>query len=131
VGFGVFGKDGLVLRRSGDQWSEIHLNGMAEREPFPNTQETLATPKPGWESAWQSHENAGLLTLPDLTATPCNKIGVDGTSYVVEINKDNVYRTYMYNNPEFAKCSESKQMVKIGEIIAEEFGLKEFSMSQK
>jgi hypothetical protein len=32
----------------------------------------------------------------------------------------------MYDNPGYAKCEEAKQMMRIGGIISEEFGLKEF-----
>src|SRR5215211_3525192 len=34
VGFGVHGVDGLILRRSANHWTGIHLHGMAERPPF-------------------------------------------------------------------------------------------------
>src|SRR6185369_5150782 len=45
VGFGVNGVDGLILRKSAQQWSGIHLHGMAEAPPLPNTKETLPMPK--------------------------------------------------------------------------------------
>jgi hypothetical protein len=53
----------------------------------------------------------------------CRVGGRDGMSYVVEINSDRTYRTYMYDNPFYAKCDEAKRMMKIGEIVADEFGL--------
>jgi hypothetical protein len=49
---------------------------------------------------------------------------------VVEINKDRVYRTYEYGNPNFAKCGEAKQMIELGEIIANEFGLGDFRIKK-
>lgn len=126
VGFGVYGEDALILRRSANQWSAIHLHGMSERPPFPNSQETLAAPRSGWEGAWQRLIAAGILTLPDAAAVGCNTYVNDGTSYVVEINKNRIYRTYLYDNPKYARCNEARQMIEIGEIIAEEFGLEEF-----
>ena len=48
---------------------------------------------------------------------------LDGMSYVVEYNRDGSYRTYMYDNPDNAKCDEAKRMIKIGNMIAEEFNL--------
>lgn len=44
-------------------------------------------------------------------------------SYVVEYNSDGVYQTYMYDNPDNAKCGEAKRMIEIGSIIAGEFDL--------
>jgi len=52
----------------------------------------------------------------------------DGKGYVVETNHDYVYRTYQYSNPDKEKLKEAKQMIKIGEIIADEFGLESFSI---
>ena len=103
---------------------------MAERSPFPNDLETLVGPKSGWETTWQELLNSGILTLPDASSTQCNKVGLDGTGYVVEINENKTYRTYMYHDPELAKCDESGQMVTIGKIIADEFNLKEFDVSK-
>jgi hypothetical protein len=48
----------------------------------------------------------------------------------VEVNKDKAYRTYMYDHPNHAKCDEAKQMLKVGEIIAEEFGVGEFRLGK-
>lgn len=126
IGFGLQGVDGLVLRRSSTRWSGIHLHGMGERPPFPSFQQKLEMPKSGWEIMWQRLTNAGMLTLPDAAAVECDPGGKDGTSYVVEINMNKTYRTYMYHDPDYAKCNEAKQVLKIGEIIGEEFGLDEF-----
>lgn len=127
VGFGITGVDGLVLRRSADQWSAIHLHGMARREPFPNSQENLGSPKSGWQQLWKQLSDAGVLTLVDSFSIECNPGVLDGKSYVVETNTNRTYRTYAYPNPRYAKCEQAKQMVKIGEIISTEFGLDEFS----
>jgi hypothetical protein len=127
VGFGQNGIDGLVLRRLTSQWSGLHLHGMFGNYPPNKYQQNLAVPKSGWEGAWQRLVNAGILTLPDATTVQCSTLINDGMSYVVEINMDKTYRTYLYDNPKYAKCSEAKQMIRIGNIIAEEFGLKEFS----
>ena len=130
VGFGLRGVDGLVIRRSGDQWSAIHLHGMAEHPPYPFYREALTVPKSGWETAWRKLTNAGILTLPDASAIQCEPGGPDGTSYVVETNVNKIYRTYKYHNPEYAKCDEAEQMIRIREVIADEFGLKEFNAKE-
>lgn len=126
VGFGIQGVDGLILRRSSDQWSGIHFHGMAESPPFPNSKETLLQPKSGWATSWQRLVDAGILRLPDASELQCRTYIKDGTSYVVEINMNRGYRTYLYDNPTHATCNEAKQMIRIGEIIADEFGLENF-----
>jgi hypothetical protein len=130
IGFGLQGVDGFILRRSSNQWSALYLNGMAERPPFPNSQVALGAPKSGLEPAWQSLMRTGIVTLPDAAAVGCDNHGKDGTSYVVEINMNKTYRTYQYHDPNYAKCDEAKQMVKIGELIADEFGLPNFKISE-
>lgn len=126
VGFGGKGEDGLILRHSSNKWSGLHLLGISEGPRLVSTVSNLAAPRSGWEAAWQKLTEAGLLTLPDAPAAGCSTQIFDGVSYVVEINKDQEYRTYLYDNPSHSKCSEAKQMLEIGGIIAEEFDLSEF-----
>jgi hypothetical protein len=130
VGFGIYGEDALILRRMGGQWSALHRHGMAERPPFIQSLNTLIAPRSGWEKAWERLEDSGILTLPDASAVQCNRHSHDGTVYVVETNVNSTYRTYMYANPNPPKCSESKLMIEIGEIIAEEFSLEEFKIKE-
>lgn len=124
--FGGKGDDGIILRHSSNQWSGLHLHGIYEGPRLVSTVSNLAAPRSGWEAAWQRLTKAGLLTLPDAPAVGCSPQIFDGVSYVVEINKDQKYRTYLYDNPSHSKCSEAKQMLEIGGIIAEAFDLSEF-----
>jgi hypothetical protein len=126
IGFGGRGEDAIILRHSSSQWSGLHLHGISRGPRLVSTVSNLAAPRSGWEAAWQKLTQAGLLTLPDALAIGCSTQIFDGMSYVVEINKDQNYRTYLYDNPDHAKCSEAKQMLEIGGIIAEEFDLSEF-----
>lgn len=128
IGFGINGDDALILRRSSGQWSALHLHGIFERYPPAKYQETfiLSAPKSGWEKAWQRLVEAGILTLPDESELQCGSAILDGVSYAVETNMNNTYRIYSYNNPNYAKCDQAKQMINIGAIISEEFGLEEF-----
>jgi hypothetical protein len=48
-------------------------------------------------------------------------------SYVVEYNRDGIYRTYLYDNPNYAKCDEAKRMIEIGNLIAGEFNVAEMA----
>lgn len=51
-------------------------------------------------------------------------------SYVVEINHEFTYRTYMYDNPSYAKCEQAKKMIRTGNFIAEEFDLPEMGTAK-
>jgi hypothetical protein len=130
VGFGQNGEDGIVLRHLGGQWSALYLHGMFVGYPPRKYQKALAVPKSGWETAWRRLSDAGILTLPDASAVQCSTYIKDGTSYVVEINADETYRTYLYDNPNHAQCDEAKRMIRIGEIIAEEFDLADFRIKE-
>jgi hypothetical protein len=136
IGFGLNGEDCFILRRFSGQWSAMHLQGMAEAPPFPNSLAPLSSPKSGWNKSWQRLVDAGILTLPDAREVNCNAGVVDGISYVVESNINMVYRTYAYGNPWYDKppfykrCNEARQMILIGKIIGEEFGLEVFDLSE-
>ena len=130
VGFGLTALEGLVLKRAKGQWSATHLEGIHRRLPEGEYQKLLQAPESGWEAVWRRLVGAGVLTLPDAAAAGCSAGVNDGMSYVVEVNKDRVYRTYMYDNPNHAKCDEAKRMLKVGEIIAEEFGVEEFRLGE-
>ena len=125
VGFGLNGEDGIILRRSSDQWSALYLHGISDRHPPTNFQEhrELKAPKSGWDKMWQRLTEAGILTLPDSSEIGCSTHELDGIGYVVELNTNKTYRTYMYENPQFAKCDEAKRMIEISEILFDEFGL--------
>lgn len=116
--------NGFVFRRSSGQWSAVHLQLAREPGRSPVERTPLATPKSGWEEAWNRLVSAGLLTLPDGSELRCHANGFDGMGYVVEINRDATYRTYRYSNPKYADCDGAKRIILIEEIIADEFDLK-------
>lgn len=111
----------LILRRSANQWTATHLRGMGRNQQL-QQYETGAAPKSGWEKVWEKMVGAGILTLPDATEVNCRVGGLDGVRYIVEFNMNRAYRTYMYDNPEYAMCDQAGQMIKVAEIIEEEFG---------
>jgi hypothetical protein len=41
----------------------------------------------------------------------------DSICYVVEINSDHVYRTYMYADSDASECAEAKKMLQIAQAI--------------
>lgn len=126
VGFGIYGIDGFILRRSAGNWSAVVLKRMLCHLEKKGKYE-LSSPKSGWDTTWQKLVNAGILTLPDSSKLKYEDDVIDGKSYVVETNSDSLYRTYHYTNPKYVKLKEAEQMVKIGQIIADEFNLESFS----
>lgn len=126
-GFGLTALEGFVLKSAAGEWSAIHLDGIHPNLPRRDYEKRLQTPKSGWELCWRRLEEAGILTLPDASAIGCSAMINDGMSYVVEFNSKGTYRTYLYDNPSYAKCNEAKQMIKIGNIISEEFDIAEMS----
>jgi len=132
VGFGRYGNDGLILKRDSGNWSAANLRQMLchvkEIEKDERGKYKLESPKSCWDALWQKLVDEGILTLPDSSELKYNDGAVDGKSYVVETNYDYVYRTYQYSNPKYVELKEARQIMKIGEIIADEFGLESFSM---
>ena len=111
----------LIIRRSAGRWSAIRLRGMQRNQNL-QKQEIHSAPHSGWEGAWEKLVNAGMLTLPDAAEVQCRVSGLDGIGYIVEVNIDKTYRTYMYDTPQYAKCDQARQVIRIAEIIEEEFG---------
>lgn len=121
MGFGVTALQGYVIKRTGGQWSGLKIPGIRPQDPKTRLN-VLVTPKSGWDELWKSLTNENILTLPDSSKLPGGERFTDGISYVVEINKDKSYRTYMYGEPEEQSGTEAKQMANIARILSEEFG---------
>jgi hypothetical protein len=99
VGFGLTPLEGFRLRRDGNQWSAQHVIDAAPETKSADIHPVV--PKSGWTFLWSKLSELQLLTLPDESALPPAKdYFMDGESYVVEINRDNAYRTYEYGNPQ-------------------------------
>lgn len=120
-GFGLSPLEGISLKYKAGEWSAIHVKADDYYEPKKATREELKPPKSGWNAAWQRLVDAGLLSLEDASEVNCGEGGLDGISVVVETNIDSTYRTYMYPNPMLETCSRARQVMKITEIIGEEF----------
>jgi hypothetical protein len=126
-GFGPTALEGFILSRAGGQWSAIHLDGVTPNIASNESQKNLSTPKSGWDACWQRLQEAGILSLPDASAIGCSSMINDGMSYVVEYNNKGTYRTYLYDNPDYAKCNEAKRMIQIGNLISVEFSVPEMA----
>jgi len=126
-GFGLTALEGFVLRRNAGQWSAIHLDGIHPKLPREKHQKDLPAPKSGWNEFWRKLVEMGIFTLPDAYEIGCSTFMLDGMSYVVEINHEFTYRTYMYDNPSYAKCEQARRMISIGNFIAEQFDVAEMA----
>jgi len=118
-GFGLSQLEGVVIKHTNGTWTGLHLKGPHYTEPQSVNVDILNPPKSGWESFWKSLIDKGILTIQESTENECNLAEIDGTSYVIEISQDKIYRYYYY--PENGKCSEAKQTTEIGETIGLEF----------
>ena len=121
-GFGLFPLEGVVLSRSDDLWSGVHLKADNYYKPKKVSRNELPAPKSGWEAAWQQLVNAGVLTLPDGTDLPYP----DAQGYEVQVKSGTSYRSYRYVAPEYSDLPDAKHMLEIGNIISNEFGLPRF-----
>jgi hypothetical protein len=109
---------GFSIRRDGATWTghfAIERSGTTD-----SAEAHEVTPKSGWEKLWNEGTNRCVLTLPDSSTFPDEGLLVDGESYVVEINQNNHYRTYMYGNPEDQKWPQAKQIIRIVDILSDE-----------
>ncbi len=133
-GFGLSLLKGFVLKRTAGEWTaedldwEVFENRKGKRV-IKQVDRKLDVPKSGWDAAWQRLVDAGILTLPDAEEINCSSVSPDGTSFVVEYKLKNTYRTYLYDNPNPAKCDEAKRMLEISKIIAEEFYKREVKVN--
>lgn len=118
-GFGLEPLEGVILKQVDGKWSALHLK---EIDFDKVAVENLTPPKSGWEYFWQQLVDKEILTLRDSSEINCGEGGIDGESYVVEINQNKIYRTYRLS-PSYSegKCREVNQMIDISNLIGEEF----------
>lgn len=119
-GFGVTALTGYVIKRAGAKWSALKLAPVNPNSPVSRTDFPI-TPKADWPTLWKRLTDNGILTLPDSSRLPGDITLRDGVSYVVEINMNLTYRTYMVRSPEHAKTHEAAQMIEIVRILQQEF----------
>jgi len=120
-GSGFHSLEGVILKRTNNQWSGLHIKTNEYYEPEKAEVKPLNPPKSGWESFWQQLVDKEILTLPQRTEEECIMGNLDAIGYVVEINDGKVYRTFFYPESNANKCREAKQLADIGEFIGLEF----------
>ena len=118
-GFGLGALEGVVIKRIDGRWSAIHIKADDCCQPESVQFKNLAAPRSGWEPFWRNITDKGLLTLPDPSEINYESGGIDGQGFVVEINRDHVYRTYNYWDGD--KCPEAHLAKSIDIAIGMEF----------
>ena len=134
VSIGFSGMDGFIFRRFNRQWSAIAIkeidcnkfNYWKKDRKYSVGKINLYEPKSGWQDVWQKLLEAGILDLPDYSEVQERLGYLDGWGFFVEINRDGKYRFYAYPNPNSPRSADEEKMIKIGEIISEEFDLHNF-----
>ena len=123
-GFGKGTLRGLILRKTGTEWTAVRLVGAPPEGERSSTKTMLAAPKEGWPAFWASANALGLWTLPDESALPQeDKVGVlDGIGYVVEVQREGRYRAYAYSNPALQpQWPEAAKMVSLAKLLQTAF----------
>jgi hypothetical protein len=122
----------FILQRKNVLWSAYLMQKIVKNEndikgalvEIKTTE--LGKPKSGWESFWLRLNNAEILNLPgEDENVPCP----DCWLYTVETKVDGKYQVYDVNAPEINTDShKSRKMIKVIEIISEEFSRDDFDI---
>ena len=89
-GFGLLPLEAVILNRTNDLWSAQHLKTDNYYDYEKVELKKLNPPKSGWQSFWKQITDNGILTLRDPSEINCEDGGIDGMSYVVEINRNKI-----------------------------------------
>ena len=76
-GFGLGYLEGVILKRTNNQWKAFHVKADHYAEPEQAEVKELNPPKSGWHSFWKNLTEQGLLTLRDPSETNCEDSGID------------------------------------------------------
>ena len=120
------GTSGIALLKERRKWSATYVDRMFLNDM--THENRSAVPRSEFEVLWRKLERAGITELPDsrdLKDYEGEKY-LDSYQYVIEYNKDGVYRVYSYYAPGGDRHEQSRRVCVIGDIIASEFGLEEF-----
>ncbi len=111
------GGETLVLHKINEEWS-ARLLGDGSR--FGCLYQESVQPKYGWEIFWLSLQKEGLLEIPD--GNYADKGWLDGSGFVVEVYHQNKLKRYSFFVPEEMKTERETQILRIGDLINQEFG---------
>jgi hypothetical protein len=124
-GFGLTSLIGYRFVQTGGRWMASYLYCDSSHKKDVWRTVLLGVPKSGWGAFWSRLEREGIWTLPDESVLPNDGISVfDGTSYVVECQRDDLYRTYLYSNPDcHPKWPQAARMLSMMQLIRREFDI--------
>lgn len=123
----------LVLIRSDNVWTanfiqrNIKIKDLdKENPPAKFIRKKLNKPKSGWENLWETLVSEQVFILPDGDEVG-NSGCTDCQTFRIETKAEGNYRVYDYHAPGYFKeIKEAQQLVKIYDIISDEFRLIDF-----
>ena len=117
-GFGIGGYRGYLIRRIGQKWSGLAITEETSgKRTFPKV--------PGatdWAKTWDALERGGLAEIRDDSELVHCEMVQDGIGYVIEIAKENYYRTYLVNNPQSLRTQDGDRFLRLLPILHQAFG---------
>ncbi len=122
--------EGVILQKNEEIWRAYHIK--AERNLDSNDSDKnkykkvkiiqlIGRPLSGWETFTEKIFNEGILKIKDAIEQKCELAMLDGSSFVVEINTNKVYRVYKQYDRTSSDCPETQKMRKVADIIEREF----------
>jgi hypothetical protein len=126
TGFGISGLGGTIVRRIDHKWSAFilsdpqgtrRINGRYVEPSAKKAAESI-----DWARIWEKLEREGIENIRDDSEIPHCKAVLDGVSYVVEIAREDYYRTYMVANPQIQRSEDGDRFLHIMSIFRDAFG---------
>lgn len=113
----------IIIKKKSGKWSAKYLSTKNKRTKEVN----LGNPKSGWELFWKHLEEQKISSNLDDSLVGAVEPFEESEEVIIESFVEGLYRHYSYNAPRFSENDEGKRVVKILEIISNEFGI-EFSV---
>jgi len=111
---------GAIVRKEGRTFHALAVDHDARE----------VTPSRPWGELWTKLLAEGLLTLPDESALPRDRLVADGSAYVVETNVGGKYRAYAYSDPYDQEQPEATSMLRIAHTLSRALGVELDDSSQ-
>lgn len=116
-GFGVSEVGGYVLKRENGNWTALSLASDGSIEAG---KAVSVTCRSGCAGLWKRLTALGILTLPDYSTLSKSTVLMEDSYYVVELNLNRVYRTYMYPDRAVSHSAEARRIKEITSVLAHE-----------
>jgi hypothetical protein len=116
-GFGLGNLEGVILSEHAGTWSAKHVVADDSLRPTGATVTELPEPRHGWP---QMKADMSSALLNSFSASCGEEAQVDGIGYVIEVNKDGIYRTARFPDSSHT-CLQSVTVKQLAVEIAREF----------